>query len=155
MYLAEIFFPFSVLAAGNSCLIMPLQIQLLGRSRRRHNLKHKLKIRQKVIWKFGGKLKGKQQSWTWATNTKAIFMFSQQNHSKHELKVSLCPTPFPLRRERLMHQQLTQREGERRAPPSGISSESGWHLRCHTQTGMGLTKISVLVSSSNPYLQEI
>lgn len=64
MFLAEMFFPFSVLAAGNSCLIMPLQIQqiqLLGRSRR-HNLKHKLKIRQKVIWKFGVKLKGKQQS---------------------------------------------------------------------------------------------
>lgn len=144
MFLAEMFFPFSVLAATNSCLIMALQIQqieLLGRSGRSCDLKHRLKIKQKVVWKFGVKLEGKQQ--TWATNTRAIFMFSQQNHSKHGLKV---PSPFALRSKRLVHQQLTQREWDRRAPPSGISSESGWHLKCHTQTGKGVTKISVLVS---------
>lgn len=145
MFLAEMFFPFSVLAAANSCLIMALQIQqiqLLGKLRR-CDLKHKLKIRWKVVWKFGVKLKGKQQSSTWATNTRATLMFSHQNYLKHELKV---PSPFALRSERLVHQQLTQREGERRASPSGISFESGWHLRCHTQTGKGVTKISVLLS---------
>lgn len=145
------FSPFSVLAAVNGCLIMALQIQqiqLLGRSRRRFNLKPRLKINQRVVWKFGMKLKDKQQSCTRTTNTVAILLFSQQNHSKHGLKV---PSPFALRSERLRHQQLTQREGERRAPPSGRLlhlSQDG--ISCHGQTGKGVTKISVIMSSLNP-----
>lgn len=61
MFLAEMFFPFSALAATNSCLIIALQIQqiqLLGRSRRRCDLKHKIENQTESGLKFWGEIEG-------------------------------------------------------------------------------------------------
>lgn len=71
--------PTSVPAAANSCLIMVLQRQqiwLLG-SRRRRKLKHGLKLQHKAIWKFGVKLKGEQQSCTWAAAQGSSHVFTE------------------------------------------------------------------------------
>lgn len=121
------------------CLIMvwqSQQVRLSGRSRRRNKLKHGLKIKHEVVWKFGLKLKGAQQSCTWAAIPRQYSLFPS--------KITWSLSPSALSGEKLVLQGLTQREG-------ALSFWSLPWVRAATQVPLTSRERVTKTSRSNSY----